>query len=236
MEGSAMKKLLIVLLLLVTIVSVVWAQVAVGRYREQALSALNAAAAADSARLYDVSSWMDSTNAYQRLVLQREIERDDLDRQLQERPVIRLPGEVVVDTLWMPPDTVFADPPVEEGRQDYEFEGVDHPFGYVGTAQIWPLETRGIFTVRVHQIEPVPIGVRVGCVEQDGVRAASVLFTADDPFNLRPGEVQQDPAICNPQVPLLQFTKGKAFWAGGGFLAGVLIAHLFDDGFRKARY
>jgi len=45
--------------------------------------------------------------------------------------------------------------------------------------------------------------------------------------------VFQDPDICNPNVPVFSFTKGKAFWAGGGVLAGVLLSNLFDDGFRK---
>lgn len=234
-----MKKWIVLLLILGCVVVTVGATLYANTMREQALDALNTAAEADSARQVEVAALGDSVNAYQRLVVQREVELDSIDRELQERPVIRLPGEIVLDTIWMPPDTVWAETPVEQDRQDYDFSGVDGPFGYDGSAFIWPLERRGVFEVSVHQREPVAIGVRVGCVQQGSVKAASVLFTADDPFNLIPGEVQQDPEICNPTpgfsfLPQLSLKGvGWELVKGAGWM---LLANFLDDGVRKARY
>lgn len=238
MEGDRMKKLIVLLILLAALglAGYLYAQSAIKNYRDQAFRADSIAAAADSARLLALESIGDSTNAWQRRVIQTTLERDSLDRELRLRPVVEIPGELRVDTLVFV-DTVYAQPTEEEGRQDYEFEGIDPPFAYRGVANIWPLDYRGIFNVRVYQNDPILISTRISCGEENGVRSAHVTMLADDPFSAVPGQVRADPDVCNPfRPPVFQLTKGKALWGGVGFAMGFGLAHLLDDGFRKARY
>lgn len=233
-----MKKIIVVLILagIVGTAGYLYAQSLVNNYRDQAFRADSVAAAADTARLLALQAVSDSVTVYQRRVVQVELERDALDEELQLRPVIEIPGELRFDTVRIV-DTVTAEPSEEPGRQEYEFEGEDPPFAYRGVASIWPLEYRGIFDVRVYQGQPIEISTRISCGDESGVRSAHVTMLADDPFSVLPGQVRADPDVCNPfRPPVFSFSKGKALWAGFGFLAGIGIAHLLDDGFRKARY
>jgi len=238
MEGDRMKKLILLILILVALgtAGYLYAQSRLNDYREQALRSDSLAAAADTARLLALASLDSATNAYQRRVIQTELELDSLDRELQLRPVVEIPGELRFDTVRIV-DTVYAEPSEEPGRQDYEFDGEDPPFAYRGTANIWPLENRGIFNVRIFQGNPIQVSTRISCGDEDGIRSAHVTMLADDPFSVLPGAVRADPDVCNPfRPPVFSFSKGKAMWAGFGFLIGMGTAHFLDDGFRKARY
>jgi hypothetical protein len=235
----AMKKLLIVLLLSVVVVSVVYAQAQARKWRDAAFRSDSIAAANDTARLVVLASLDSTETAYQRRILQVRLERDSLDRELGLRPVVRLPGELRVDTLRLV-DTVTAEPESTDSLQNYEFRGVDHPFAYTGHATIRPKIGRGEFDVSVFQAEPIRIEARVSCLDGPGVSGASVLFTADDPFDIIPGEVVQDPGICNPPDVGFSFLPelsvqgiGWELLKGAGWM---LLAHVLDDGVRKARY
>lgn len=229
-----MKKLLIILLLLVAAGSLLYAQMTANRYRDAALRADSLEAAADTARLLHLAALGDSTNAWQRRVLQVEIRADSLDRALQQRPVVRVAGRVRVDTLRFTDTVEVAEVRVDTVRT-FQWSGRDGPFLIAGDARIYP--ARGIFNAVVSMPEPVEIGVRINCISSQGIQGASVLLTAPDPFHVIPGQVQQDPVVCNPpSVPLLSFTTDRLVWAGAGAVLGVLGAHLLDDGFRKAKY
>lgn len=229
-----MKKFLIILLLLVAAGSLLYAQVVTSRFRDAALRADSLEAAADTARLLHLAALADTTNAWQRRVLQVEIRADSLDRALQQRPVVRVSAGVRIDTIQITDTVQVAEVRVDTVRT-FQWSGRDGPFVIAGDARIYP--ARGIFNTVVTMPEPVEIGVRVNCLDRDAVNAASVLLTAPDPFHVIPGQVQQDPTVCNPpSAPLLKFTTDRIIWAGAGLVAGVLGAHLLDDGFRKARY
>lgn len=233
-----MKKFILFLILagVVCGATYLYAQSQITKYRDQALQADSVAAAADTARLLVLAALDDSTNAWQRRVVQTEIERDDMARELELRPVVEIPGELRIDTIRIY-DTVYAQPEMEEGRQDYHFEGEDPPFGYYGTANIWPAQNRGVFGVWVYQNQPIPVVTMISCGEESPIRSAHVTMLADDPFSLVPGRVRADPDVCNPfRPPVFSFSKGKAVWGGLGLLVGFGAAHLLDDGFRKARY
>jgi hypothetical protein len=233
-----MKKVLVVLLLagVLGIVGYLYADSVIGKYRDQAMAADSIAAAADTARLLVLASLDSATNAYQRRIVQTELTLDSISRELRLRPVVEIPGELRIDTLFLT-DTVYAQPEVEEGRQDYEYDGEDLPFAYHGTASIWPAEYRGVFNVRIYPREPIPVTTMISCGQETGVRSAHVTMLADDPFSLVPGQVRADPDVCNPfRPPIFTLSKGKGIWAGIGFLLGLGTAHLLDDGFRKARY
>jgi hypothetical protein len=118
----------------------------------------------------------------------------------------------------------------------YDFQGSDGPFDFMGQGRIMPAG-QGIFDVSVGMNRAIQVGALVSCGSEDGVRSAHVLLTAEDPFHVIPMAVEQDRGVCNPFRPsLFHFETGKAVWGGVGFVAGILIAHLTDDGFRKARY
>lgn len=228
-----MKKFIIILLLLVTFGSLLYATTLASRYRDQALRSDSIAAANDTARMVLLDALNDSTNAWQLRIVQTELQRDSVEQELRDRPVVRVHAGVRIDTLTIT-DTVQGPVQIDTVKV-YAFEGSDGPFDFQGTGKIFPAGT-GIFNVRVGMSRPIPVEARITCGQGSGVKSASLLLTAEDPFQLVPESVFQDPEICNPNVPVFQFTKGKAFWAGGGFLAGVLISHLLDDGFRKAYY
>lgn len=238
-----MKKLAIILLLCSTIIllgAAVWKTLEARELRTQAFSADSAAALADSARRVALATLDDSTNAYQRRILQLSLHADSLDQELEERPVIRLPGTVTIDTIRLV-DTVQASGEPTDSVQTYQFRGHHMMFGYSGAAQIWPQRYEGIFRVEVFQEEPAEIGVRVGCKEGLGVSSASVLFTADEPFNVVPGEVQQDPDVCNPREPVGFRLLPELSFRGVGWelvkgVGWVMLANFVDDRFHTAKY
>jgi hypothetical protein len=228
-----MKKIVFILLLLSTVVSVAWAQLTVRKYRDQAFRSDSIAAANDTARMVVLNALDDSTNAWQLRIVQTELQRDSVERELRDRPVVRVRAGIRVDTLTIT-DTVQGPVQIDTVKV-YAFEGMDGPFGFEGTGKIFPAGS-AIFNVRVGMSRPIPVEARITCGQGSGVKSASLLLTAEDPFSVVPESVFQDPEICNPSVPVFRFTKGKAFWAGGGLLAGILLANIWDDGFRKAYY
>jgi hypothetical protein len=228
-----MKKIILILLLLSTVVSVAWAKVTADRYRDQAFRADSIAAAADTARLLVLDAFNDSTNAWQLRIVQTELQRDSVEQELRDRPVVRVHAGVRVDTLTIT-DTV-AGPVQVDTVKVYAFEGTDGPFGFEGTGKIFPAGS-AIFNVRVGMSRPIPVEARITCGQGAGVKSASLLLSAEDPFELVPASVFQDPEICNPSVPVFSFSKGKLIWAALGFAGGVVVANAIDDGFRKAWY
>jgi hypothetical protein len=231
-----MKKIIIVILILGALGGgALYALSRIDAYKDQAFYADSLAAAADTARLLALKSMGDSTNVWQRRIIQKEIRLDSLDRELAQRPVVRIAAGIRVDTIWIV-DTVMAELVEEEGVETFEFSGTDSPFGYDGNARIFASPSRGIFNVRVFQVDPIPIHARITCGASPGVNTASILFAADDPFSVVPGTVEQDPFICNRPKPILSFSKGKLVWGGGGLIVGYLLANLIDDGFRVAKY
>jgi hypothetical protein len=233
MEVPAMKKVLIFLLLAVCVVGTAWAQIRANQYREDALRSDSIAAANDTARALALKSLSDSTNAWQLRIVQTELQRDSVEKELRDRPVVRVYAGLRVDTLKFT-DTVQAPVMIDTVRV-YAFAGTDGPFDFAGTGRIFPAG-QGIFNVKVGMNRSIPVEARITCGQERGIKSASLLLTAEDPFDIVPESVVQDPEICNPNVPVFQFTRGKLFWAGGGLLAGVILANLWDDGFRKAYY
>jgi hypothetical protein len=240
-----MKRWAIILLLsaaaVITVVSVVWAQTQANKWRDAALRTDSITAAADTARQLEIAALGDTVTVYQRRIVQVELERDEVERELGERPVVRLPGEVVLDTIYLKADTVYAGEESTDSLQTYDFSGEDYPFGYSGNAEIFPYRYSGNFRVSVFQTDPVGISARVTCRPvEGGVDAASVTFIAEDPFRIIPGQVMQDPGICNPEpvgfslLPELSFKGiGWELLKGAGWM---LLANQLDDGVRKAYY
>lgn len=229
-----MKKFIIIVLILLTLAAVGTAYANSVRYRDQALRADSIEAAADTARLLHLAAMDDSTNAWQLRIVQTELQRDSLDRELELRPVVRVSAGLRIDTLRMA-DTVEVPIILHDTVKVYAFEGNDGPFAFRGDARVFPTD-RALFDVRVNLTRPITVDARISCGQEQGIKSASVLLSAEDPFSVVPASVFQDPEICNPSVPIFQFSKGKMFWAGAGIVAGVLGSHLLDDGFRKARY
>lgn len=229
-----MKKFLLFLLIFCTMGAVIYAQVQYMAAREANLRADSVEAAADTARLVHFNELNDTINAWQRRVVQTELRADSLDRALQQRPVVRVSAGVRIDTIQVTDTVEVAEVRVDTVRT-FQWRGRDGPFVIAGDARIFP--ARGIFETTVTVPDPIEIGVRINCISGRKINSASVLLTAPDPFDVTPGEVLQDPTICNPPTaPLLSFSSKRAMWAGAGFVAGILTTHLLDDGFRKARY
>ena len=222
-----MKKILIILLLLGTMGATAYAARRATVYRDQAFRADSVAAANDTARALVLATLDSSTTAWALRIVQTELERDSLDRELDARPVIRVAAGIRVDTLRMT-DTVDA---IQEDTVEvYAFTGSDGPFSFRGDARLFP-DRAGIFRVAVAMTEPVPVHVRVTCGREAGVRSASVLLTADHPFSVVPASVEQAPHICNPApgfqwLPELSL-KGLGWELGKG-LAWVLLWELAD--------
>lgn len=239
-----MKKLIIILLLCVTVVSVVYAQMTITEYRDAAFRADSIEAAADTAELLHLAALDSTVNFYEIRIVQAELQRDSIDRELQLRPVVRLEGELrfdtlhIVDTVYamVPPDYAENDP----GVQEYEFEGVKPPFSYRGNAIIHVPSQNGIFNVSIVQEDPTPVTVRVGCENlPGGIRKAYALVGTDPPFSIVPGEVFQDPDICNPPVGFKLLPELSVKGVGWELVKGagwMLLANLLDDGLRKAHY
>jgi hypothetical protein len=231
-----MKKIIVLILLLGSVVvGVAYALSRIGAYRDQAFRADSIAAAADTARLLALKSLDDSTNAWQRRIIQTELQLDSIDRELRQRPVVRIAAGIRVDTIRII-DTVMARPGDEDGEQRFDFSGREPPFGYDGLAIIFQNPPRGVFDVRIFQVDPIPIHARITCGASPGVNTASILFMAEEPFSVVPGRVEQDPFICNRPKPILSFSKNNVVWGGGGLVVGYLLANLIDDGFRVAKY
>lgn len=228
-----MKKLLILALLLATVASVAWAKIITDRYRDESFRADSIAAAADTARLLALESLGDSVSAYQLRVVQVELKRDSVERELRERPVVRVHAGLRVDTLRLR-DTVPA-PIVEDTVKVYPFQGSDGPFAFTGLGRIYPAGS-AIFDVRVAMTRPIPVDARITCGQGSGVNTASLLLSAEDPFELIPNEVYQDPGICNPVTPILSFTTGKAVWTAGGFVLGMLASRIWQESEGRSDY
>jgi hypothetical protein len=227
-----MKKFVLFLLIAATIAAVGTAYAKAREAREAGLRADSLEAAADTARLLHLAQLGDSTNAWTRRVLQVELERDSLDRELDARPVIRVAAGIRIDTVRVL-DTVEV--VKEDSVETYSWEGADGPFHVSGHARIFL--GRGLFDTRVTVPEPVQIGVRIVCRPSAGIQSSEVLLTAPDPFHVVPGLVEQDPGICNPPVPpIFSFNMKRGIWAGVGFGVGLLVAHWLDDDFHAARY
>jgi hypothetical protein len=153
--------------------------------RDAGIALANVEADLDTARNILLPQALDSTtNAWQRLVVQAEIERDSLDAALEARPVIRLPGRIIIDSIPMPPDTVEI--VKEAGDEFFDWETRAPPFSIQGHVALLGAPTE------------IPVEARVSCVPGDVVDAASVMLLAEDPFHIVPGRVVADPDVCNP--------------------------------------
>lgn len=228
-----MKKIIFIFVLLASVGGILAATIKAREYKDQAMEADSIAAAADTARLLALSAMDDSTRAYQLRIVQTEIQRDSIDKELKARPVVRVSAGIRIDTLRIT-DTVQV--AVEDTTEVYEFTGSDGPFAFQGDARLFP-DRHGVFNVAVALSEPVPVDVRITCQGNTGVRSASVLLSADDPFSVVPDHVEQDPGICNPpSLPTFHFTMKRGWWALGGIVIGAVAAHYLDDDFHQAKY
>lgn len=236
-----MKKLAIIVILAGTVASasVIYAQAKASQLREALFEVANLEAAMDTARLADLVALGDSLVAYRQLVTQTEIERDALDQELEQRPVIRVPAGLRVDTI-----RVREEVPVEVTSDTTEFFRLDAqtgPFRVFGGMTRLSEPVRGSFSVDVALTEPARIDVRIGCISGPGVNRAEVLLSASRPFEIRPNSpIQADPDVCNAQkvgfslLPELSLRGiGWELLKGLGWIA---LAHAVDDGFRVARY
>lgn len=186
-----MKKVIIFALLLCTIAATLYARTIQSRYRDQLMRTDSIEAANDTARLVLQDSL---NNVWERRVIQVELEADSLEQRLRTRPVVRVTAGVRIDTLHIV-DTVVAQPSVDS-VETYGFEGMDGPFSLRGQAQIFP-SRRGVFSMSVVQVDPITVTARVGCEDAAGFNKAFVALGAQPPFNVVPGEVLQDPNVCN---------------------------------------
>lgn len=214
-----MKKWIILAILTAGIVSTGWAVVRGNQYRDQALRADSLQAAADTARQVAMAALGDSVTAFQRRIVQIELQRDSVDAELQSRPVIRLPARVVVDTLRMV-DTVDFEPPSSDTL--VRWSGRDGPFSIVGHVALTDRPVRAVVEANVAQVDPINVGVRVTCEDRPGINAASVLLTADPPFALVPGQPEASPEVCN-RVPFQPSFWPELSWKGVGYDLGKLV-------------
>ena len=223
------KKLLILLILIASSTVAGWATVRGSEYRDQALRADSIAASADSARIV-AEGLLGDTVVYQRRIVQVELERDSLDVALRQRPVVRVPVEIrLTDTLRVVDTVQLPAPDAEVEDLYWDWEGRDGPFSIRGHVAIVGAPTRhSVVEANVVLVDPVHVGVRVTCQAQPtGISAASVALTSAPPFSLVPGEVQQDPSVCNPIGLRPAFgLRQKGVWAGVGVGVGVIAAIL----------
>jgi len=235
-----MKKVIIIILFLALASGFGYAVTRARVYREQAFTADSLAAAQDTARLLQLASLNDSIHAYQLRIIQTETERDAIDRELDQTTVALARAKLRVDTIRMI-DTVNVPAEINDTTKAYEFAGADGPFAFDGDAQIFYPSWRGVFDVRVNLMRPVPVEARITCGNEPGVRSASLLLTAEDPFSLIPESVTQDPDVCNAPPGRHFSWLPELSWKGIGWelLKGagwMLLANQFDDEFHKARY
>lgn len=187
--------------------------------RDAALYADSVVAAADTARLVQLRSLGDSTRAWQRRIIQTTITRDSLDKELKARPVARIAAGVRVDTLFFT-DTVYTPVLEEDSSRVYEWSDQDGPFRIEGVATISPAWL-GVFSASIIQVDTLDVGIRIACGDEvRGVYSAQVTMTARDPLSLVPGEVLQDPGVCNPSTPFISFDLG---WKEAGLIATTAI-------------
>ena len=170
--------------------------------RQAALYNDSVTAAADTAREVHLQALGDSTNAWQRRIIQMELTRDSLDKELDAQPVVRVAAGVRIDTLRFV-DTVSVPAVQADSGRLYTWEDDDGPFKITGSATISPAWL-GVFSARVIQTDSIAVGIRIQCAAgPGGVNSASVLLTGREPLSLVPGRVVQDPQICNPVQPIL---------------------------------
>ena len=175
--------------------------------RNADLFADSVVAANDTAHLVVLAALDDTINAYQRRIIQTEIARDSLDDELEARPVVRISAGFRVDTLRFT-DTLFVAVETESGGHLFNWEAQDGPFSVSASATI-ELDWSSVFQARVFQVKPIQIGIRISCQAGDrSIQSASILMTAPDPLSLIPGELLQDPGVCNPPSPFLSFDFG----------------------------
>lgn len=185
--------------------------------RNADLYADSVVAANDTARLVWLATLGDTINAYQRRVIQTEIERDALDDELEARPVVRLSAGIKIDTLRFV-DTVFVALETESGGRLFNWEAKDGPFTVNASATI-EQDWSSVFRARVFQTDSITIGMRIGCADgPSSIKTATILMTAPDPLSLVPGKLLQDPDVCNSPSSFLSFDfgiKNFAYVAGG---------------------
>ena len=192
------------------------AQIQALQFQKDSLEAVN-----DTARVVELESLGDSVNAMQRRVVQVELEKDSVDRELQQRPVVRVQGTARVDTLHFV-DTVEVAMQTDSSLT-YEWVDQDGPFTIEGGAEILRPTFRGSFFAQLSQTDDIPVGVRISCEDRDGVDAASILLTARDPLVLVPGALEQAPEVCNPPRPFISVTPTGVLTIAGVATAIVLL-------------
>jgi hypothetical protein len=207
----------------------VYANVQRAAAREAGLELRNVEAEADSAREELLVVLDDTVSVWRRLVVQEELRADSIDAELGARPVIRIPGELRVDTLEVV-DTLEIPAAVED--QTFDWDGFDPPFSIQGSVALMGEPTpSAIVTARVVQVDPIPVEARVSCIEAEAANAVSVALLAEDPFSLIPSRTVADPDVCNARKPFVPSLWPQVSLRGIGYdllkvVAGGLVWEL----------
>jgi len=158
----------------------------------------------------------------ERRIVQAELKRDSLDKQLKRTTALlaNVKAEVkpLTDVAVLP-----AEPEVVNGMTQVGFRADRPPYHLTETAFL-PLNHR-IDSIRVDTIrlDPALIQMRTQCGQPvNNVRPATLMFSGPNWLEFTVQSAQQDPLYCNASL-MKRVHSGGYYVVRGGLLVGVLV-------------
>lgn len=153
----------------------------------------------------------DSMRVYQRRALQAEIERDDLDKELQVAKEASVSTTIIIDTVFIEDTAPVAIDPTDNIRRSL-FTIYQEPITAEIEVSLPEPPAQGSIQMMA-ALDPIPLSLSILCAEEGnlgGVHAAS--FRVESPkwaeIQLATGTI--DPSICSSQVDIdLNYSFGK---------------------------
>jgi hypothetical protein len=196
------------------------------RHQATALRADSTEAANDTLK-WVILDFEDSLPVLMQRIVQTEIERDSIDRQLKVESRVRAQLEVMVDSLQVTAAApVTVDSTDSTDTRSASFRVRQEPFTALALVELPPPPADGRIDLTI-RVDPLPLNARVVCgPRKDGIRRANVVFEVPEWASLRVERVSQDPAVCNAPAGLPAPRSSSTYtllFAALSFIAGGLV-------------
>lgn len=167
---------------------------------------------------------------FRRLSQQYKIERDSIDRKLDQESQAR--AQLAVQVRELRADSAIADTAYIEGdTRVAEFSRrLEH--GLLTTkVRVPPAPAPPELRDIRFQLDPIMLEARIACIQKDNVRAASLTVRTPNWATVRVDSVVTEPRVCNPD--LLNGNGSQTMWVGTtaiGTLSGATSGYVIGNG------
>jgi hypothetical protein len=207
MKSNGFVAYTIVGLVIATVAGQIQLGAARNQLQESRMEAVNLKASLDTTRLVLLDE-ATGKRTYQRLSEQHEIERDALDRRLKQESAFRARVEVTLKRIEA---RIQADTVTRDGNVfTIPFIHDETPFHITGSTSV-DTEAMSGHTDLAVSVDPITLGVRVGCQRSGAVNAATVNVSTPGWLTAKLDSVTSEPRVCNPpKVGMLRVVKPAA--------------------------